>query len=458
MSDNYKCEVCEREFNDEEFEHTNDKNKCIFHCKKDNWECNNRKEDNIFFWRTFKDYIESIKSNLTEKEKFNLFDYFEFPKLDDRKIFKNYIFKNELVFNNSCIFHGSILFLNTVFEKEVYINGIDIKGYLKFIKCKFSDKVTINEVKKNNLYVNFRFSTFEKKVELKDNLCCDIILENTKFNKLCDFYNSTFEKTDFYKTDFKDISVFTECTFNEKVNFTHTTFEKLAIFRNTKFKETVDLKDTIIKDRANFLEMEANVENRETARIIKDSFEQQNNIIEANKYYAIEMQKREEELQKDIKKGKNFFDWMVFKIHGLSSKHSQSWIWPLIWILNISFLYNIKEIFYWNGNIEYFLIFIIAFIPLLVYLQEEINIVLILDERINNILTFLSILSLMIIYFNLFDLSYLISLDNLSNSINPFSIMTSADKLTFTELLFKVIIAFLIYQFIISIRQNTRRK
>ena len=49
-------------------------------------------------------------------------------------------------------------------------------------------------------------------------------------------------------------------------------------------------------------------------------------------------------------------------------------------------------------------------------------------------------------------------LDEFATNINPFSIMTSADKLTFTELVFKIIIAFLIYQFIISIRQNTRRK
>ncbi len=45
-----------------------------------------------------------------------------------------------------------------------------------------------------------------------------------------------------------------------------------------------------------------------------------------------------------------------------------------------------------------------------------------------------------------------------SNSINPFSVMSSNDNLTLVGLLFKVIIAYLIYQLIISIRQNTRRK
>lgn len=45
-----------------------------------------------------------------------------------------------------------------------------------------------------------------------------------------------------------------------------------------------------------------------------------------------------------------------------------------------------------------------------------------------------------------------------SNSINPFSIMIGNEKLTFLGLIYKITIAYLIYQLIISIRQNTRRK
>ena len=45
-----------------------------------------------------------------------------------------------------------------------------------------------------------------------------------------------------------------------------------------------------------------------------------------------------------------------------------------------------------------------------------------------------------------------------TNTVNPFAVMTNNDTLDVIQLLFKIIIAFLIYQFIISIRQNTRRK
>ena len=51
-----------------------------------------------------------------------------------------------------------------------------------------------------------------------------------------------------------------------------------------------------------------------------------------------------------------------------------------------------------------------------------------------------------------------VSLDVIADKINPFSIMTSKDPITFGLLIFKITIAYLIYQFIVSVRQNTRRK
>jgi len=54
-------------------------------------------------------------------------------------------------------------------------------------------------------------------------------------------------------------------------------------------------------------------------------------------------------------------------------------------------------------------------------------------------------------------LSY-IDLDIIAMNINPFSIMTSKEPITLGLLIFKITIAYLIYQFIVSVRQNTRRK
>ena len=72
-----------------------------------------------------------------------------------------------------------------------------------------------------------------------------------------------------------------------------------------------------------------NIANRETARIIKNSFEKQNNIIEANKFYALEMEKEKEELTWK----ENFIDKLIFTAHEISSNHSQNPLRVLFWII-----------------------------------------------------------------------------------------------------------------------------
>ncbi|MEA2017253.1 MAG: hypothetical protein U9N59_02290, partial [Campylobacterota bacterium] len=176
-----------------------------------------------------------------------------------------------------------------------------------------------------------------------------------------------------------------------------------------------NLDNTFFKDEANFLDIKnkdndklesKNIANRETARIIKHSFEKQDNIIEANRFYALKMKKREEELLDELTTKCNSFkkllfvdlpEYIVFLIHKISSNHSQSWIFPLFWIIIVT-IFNI-------------------------------------DTNAQNIFI----------------------LDNIANKVNPFSIMTDCTPLTFTELIYKITIAYLIYQLIISIRQNTRR-
>ena len=50
------------------------------------------------------------------------------------------------------------------------------------------------------------------------------------------------------------------------------------------------------------------------------------------------------------------------------------------------------------------------------------------------------------------------TLSIVASSINPFSIITEKGTLTVGELVYRVTIAYLIYQLIISIRQNTKKK
>jgi len=359
----------------------------------------------------------------------------------------------DIIYSN-CIFNEEITFDINLNNEKNSINQIMMQGCN--INKKFDLDFSSENVEECQIEtLDLSDSVFHKKVEIK---CCNITtctLTNTRFNALCDFYKTEFHTTIFYKTSFGNISVFTEVAFHEDVNFQFTTFEKLTLFRKTIFVKSVNLIDSIIKEEANFLGIESdngklkkeNIKNRETARIIKNSFEKENNIIEANKFYAIEMKKMENEL--------SFFDtsqWFIFKIHGISSDHSQSWLKSLMWIFIIALLYNSLK-YMCNApsinNINLILMIGSIFMVSIYNLSFYKNII---------YLNFSKYMIAILFFANYIYLTKDYNLENMANSINPFSVMTDWEEISFLALVLKVIISYLIYQFIVSVRQNTRRK
>lgn len=315
--------------------------------------------------------------------------------------------------------------------------------------------------------LNLKESTFEGKVKIQFYDIKDASFYNTKFQDLADFYQTIFHKVDFERTDFWKISVFSEAHFKCNVAFDFVKFWGKAVFRDTIIEGHLNLRDSIFNDEANFLNItkekvdkdrepiDINVANRETARVIKNFYDNSNNVIESNRFYKLEMEQRENELDKNIKS--NIIEWLIFKFHKLSSNHSQDALLSFIWILSISFFYlTICSI---NENLEYFndkLVFHsynVIFLLIMFGLFDN-------SLKINNFVKFL--------YVHIFQFGFLIFIqkefilyniyNRLSDAINPFSIMNSWDKITIDLLLFKIVIAYLIYQLIISVRQNTRRK
>lgn len=336
-------------------------------------------------------------------------------------------------------------------EEIVFINcildalKIDDKSFIKKVRLNGSTVQDRFEILKKNIeFLDFSDSTFDGKVKIKECSKIDeVIFKNTRFKDLADFYNTHFYVVDFEKTTFEDISVFTEATFHDDVNFIYTTFGKLALFRKTVFTKTVDFEDAIFKEEANFLNLEASMANRETARIIKNSFEKQNNILEANKFYALEMQEREKELNILAIKGKSITDWVIFKLHSISSDHSQSWFLALVWIVIITLLFSfwknidtdqkVLEMTFLAGELG-IILFIIM--PKTKYMKQMFS---------------LGFMALLLI-------NYLVVVPSFLEDIVKVIDLKNDNAITFSVLLFKVTIAYLIYQFIVSVRQNTRRK
>ncbi|MEN5406989.1 hypothetical protein [Aliarcobacter butzleri] len=256
------------------------------------------------------------------------------------------VYREEL---NTIISELNVSFKNCKFLDNVKLSRYNFTKDLDFAKCEFFGNFNLDNTNVKGR-ITFSKSFFYKKL--------DISLSS--FSKLYINYSFIYEIKTTY-TIFKELSIFSNNIFYSDVYFEMNTFEKMAYFRNSIFLKKLNLRDTIFKENKSFLGISFKLDNdklnqmdlsekskkyvksleiekeyflgdRETARIIKDSFEQQNNIIEANKFYALEMKEREKELEEDIRKGKNFFEWIVFKIHGLSSNHSQDGTLALFWI------------------------------------------------------------------------------------------------------------------------------
>lgn len=414
------CKCNQRNCDLEVFENSN---KCILHCEKDDWlEEFNEKTVLIktflynqnknwlssdtkinLFWKKFSNFINE-KINSESKE--IVLDKIRFPSILNSNFPEIPIFKIKFLIFKDCIFLDNIDLTPFFYAKNLEITN-----------CTFHENVDIQTIIHQEQFV------FQK--------------------------NSVLMEIKFFNIEFKSICFFVENNIN-KLTFNGVRFDDNAIFSNSKI-ENLSFKNTFFRKETNFLDMTlSEVGNRETARIIKDSFEQQNNIIEANKFYALEMKEREKELEKDLKEGKNFFEWLIFKIHGISSNHSQDWLLSLFWILNITF-----SLFTTEKSIEIFGLNLVTFIPIITISILGINIAILNDEKIRTV--FLFILSL--INFGIFKIiSEKNTLDCVADKINPFSIMTKGEELNFSTMIYKITIAYLIYQLIISIRQNTRRK
>lgn len=413
----------------------------------------------------------------------------------DCEFFDMYSISNSNILKNQ----SNIIYQMCIFNDDVSISKMDIEDYTinhtLFRDCQFAKRVIAHNMtfkqtvfnnskynKYTNLYnlelyncvINNDFileaytinildlseTTFNGKVKIQFcKLLSNASFYNTKFNNLADFYQTQFYTVDFERTDFNQIAVFSEAVFNKNIHFKYTKFLKKSIFRDMVVKGKLDLRNTIFDDEANFLDTRADkdnhiaiqVENRETARVIKNFYENSNNVIESNKFYILEMKEREKELNADIKKGKNLFEWLTFKVHSISSNHSQDWIVAIFWIISITILYSHLNFILSKEKTEYFILPFIVNVVIFIWSFLEINIY----NYIKNSYKTIAILTLFLIYgFTTNDFL----LKTFSNNINPFSIMTGKEDLNFITLIYKISIAYLIYQLIVSIRQNTRRK
>ncbi len=323
---------------------------------------------------------------------------------------------------NNCNFQEGIEFDSVVFNAPIFNNADEMELLAKSIRllgCEVKDKFILNH-SNIDLFV-LEDSIFESKFEFKSNAVKVFQIFNTNFSKVVDTYETKFTKFNIEKSIFEDFVGFEKCLFgrpnesNEELvaRFTYATFLSFINFRNTKFESGLDIENINLKEAPNFLKSQINEKycNRETFRIIKNSFDKTGNHIEANKYFVYEMYKYKEELKGTNRSQEKFILFLNEKI----SKFGQSYICPIIYMLVISVLYY------------------------LLILGYEKNILYMIHPDINGALKTVSA-----------------TLNRVAVNILPFSKFLK-EGMECISLIFYIVYASLIWQTLVAVKRHTRR-
>ncbi len=264
---------------------------------------------------------------------------------------------------------------------------------------------------------------FSDKFEFKNNTINIFKIENTNYKFFFDCFSTKFSIFKVHRSIFEDFVGFENCEFgktsenlnlNFVVSFEYVTFLDHITMRKAKFYCGLDIRNANLKEPPNFLDsyIDYNNTDRETFRIIKHSFDNIGNLIEANRYFVFEMNKYKEEL---LSKKGFYQEKTIYYFSNLLSDHGQSYIKPIVWLLSLSLIFRSIKLGFENNTLYK------------------------ICSRFNGEIESVSDL-----------------LNGVSKSILPFKNLL-LEGIEFVSLVFYVVQTILIYQIIVSIKRHTKR-
>jgi len=250
-----------------------------------------------------------------------------------------------------------IKFLNCKFNCEFYL--YENLKYLSFENCEFEKKCYINNQYNKNTdsidinKVVINKTTFKENFKLHHCVIENFYIEDTDFIKNADFYKSHFKngnddnnKILFKAINFHELALFGEAIFDKYLQFKYVTFRGYTHFRATTFNEGLDLEYANIEKEMNLfgiknLDKKESIKktSQETYRIVKYQLEKVGNIIDANKYAALELDRHRVYIwSRENVSFELLSDGIVSFFHFISSNNSRYWFLALVWMAIVSFL------------------------------------------------------------------------------------------------------------------------
>lgn len=304
----------------------------------------------------FKNYFEINPMNLLSDESESLFDSCifedncEIRPSQDKNTFEVALFSGGS-------FEKYLSVNKVVLKKELFADNdikiIYIKDYFSIEKSVIEDKFLLNKTTVKSLF--FAKSLFKSKVELKGDIINDVSIVDSNFDGILDCHGSIFEKFQMIQATLNNFVIFEKVIFGKENTYTsefetkfiYVTFTNFLNFRETTFHSGLDIKKINFSPdfQPNFLEAKIPNQNtnRETFRIIKKSFDELGNHIEANKFFIEEMKTYRREL-----KGNKEERWtrLILFLNDLISSFGQSYIKPIGWFLGTTLTYSIIKFFH----------------------------------------------------------------------------------------------------------------
>jgi|GEM_PF-3513158 len=526
---NYKCKIDDTD--SIECEHSVHSNgKCILHCDKEDWNLPEQVANELDI-QLYADFVAAVREELRIKN--NDLHGVIFPKT---KINISLFYPAEKAYYQdgndfltirlniwNCIFSEDVVFeivdvldlKNSIFQKKVTIGDKiiefnsnnshyftleiigDKRNFKKLNKLFFHissfDNLIIKSLEYDTIFIDdskiqnlsFERTSIKSHLKLRDNPVIksaklDILLfEENSYAEIegCNFDDLTIKDCQSKPEHFS----FLNCNITKNLtvsgselnNYTFDTVDasKAKILMiNTNFMGNTFTKFNNVK-WGEFI-LSKDVKNRDTFRQLKHVNDQQGNYIQANKFYALEMEKYGEE----VSPSKNFQEWLVFVISKNLSNFSQDWTKPIAWFLFMSvFLYNFL-ILYTIDLVQVRELFFPSYVLLSNYKLILIpNILLFITCAISSQnLNFIKFRS-GVYFMNAFAMSYsllvyemvrellpdnIISFHNFLEFINPFQVYIPENNTLYLALMIihRLLAIVIGYHLVTALRFNTRRK
>ncbi|KRG33049.1 hypothetical protein [Psychrobacter sp. P11G3] len=320
----------------------------------------------------------------------------------------------------NCHSFNKLIISNCSFETDLKINGFDDKYFNEVEMHDYKYKAGSSNIKELKIID----TNFKSKLEIKNKNIDIFNFENSNVTKIFDLFGSRFIQAKFDKCIFSDFAGFEDVNFGNEVEkdnekfltvFKYVTFMDFSSFRGVKFNSGLDFSKTNLKDTPNFLNVYISPinTNRETFRIIKNSFDDAGNKIEANRFFIEEMKAYRRELKI---KGGEWFNRFILFFNRWASNFGGNYILPIIWLVISVVIYS--EIIDWHNRF---------FVENEYFWNRDFNT---LSVRANSI----------------------------AESFLPFSrFLQGREGLEFTSLLFYILFVILTWQTIVAVKRHTQR-